>query len=353
MARAKETRDPFFDFFYQFFEKYLPGARNCSPATVKSYRSTFRMLERYCDTCTGQPFSKMTMDTFDHGLVVSFMAWLKDDLGNLPATMALRLAAVKSFLHFCAARDTIYTSNRDSVCQIASPKVPDRGVAALSQDGLAALLEQPDPERPKGLRDLTFMTLMYDAGARMQEVLGLRLCDIALEDGIACLWLTGKGNRRRKVPIDNKAAEHLLRYIGEFHQGGAGNSTDLLFYTVIHGKRCPMSDDCARAFIKKYAGKAHDAGGNLPVNIHPHQLRHTRALHLYQAGNSLITVRDFLGHRSIATTDIYARADARMLAEAVRRVTPAAEGETEDWLKPDMAQQLEAFLRKYRTPNSC
>jgi site-specific recombinase XerD len=308
------------------------------------------MLETYCDTCTDRPFSKMTMKTLDHELVVSFMAWLKDGLGNSPATLASRLAAIKSFLHFCSARDAIYIAPCNSVCQIPSPKIPDRGVNSLSQDALKALLGQPDPTNPKGLRNLTFMTLMYDAGARMQEMLDLRLCDIILEDGIACLWLTGKGNRRRKVPIDNKAVEHLLRYIGEFHQGTTCNCTDLLFYTIIHSNRCPMSEDCARSFIKKYAIKAHEVSDDMPADMHPHQLRHSRALHLYQSGNSLIIVRDFLGHKSIATTDIYARADARMLREAISKVTPVTADETGDWLQPDMAKQLEAFLKKHRKP---
>jgi site-specific recombinase XerD len=350
MAGTKVAQDPFFDYFHQYFTEYLPGARNCPPGTIGTYRSAFRLLGEFCDTHTERPFSKMVMDALGHNTVVSFLAWLKDARKNGPATIAVRLAAIKSFLGFCAARDPLYAAQYRSVCLIPTPKIPDKGVPFLSKDGIKALLAQPDASRPKGLRDLTFMAIMYDAGARMSEVLGLRVSDIRIEDGIVCLWLTGKGNKRRMVPIEDKAAEILLRYLKEAHPAATYGCTDLLFYTVIHGVRCQMSDDCARLFIKKYAAKAREASDDVPARMHSHLLRHSRAMHLYQSGCDLIIIRDFLGHTSLSVTSIYARADARMLKEAIEKVTPVGKDEAAEWLKEGIAAQLEKHLKKRRTP---
>jgi site-specific recombinase XerD len=348
MAATKAAKDPFFDYFHQYFTEYLPGARNCSEGTIETYRSAFRLLEEFCDTHTARPFSKMVMDALGHDTVVSFPAWLKDMRGNGPATLAVRLAAIKSFLGFCSARDPLYTAQYQSVCLIPTPKIPDRGMAFLPKDGIKALLAQPDASKPKGLRDLAFMALMYDAAARMSEMLNLRMSDIRIEDGIVCLWLTGKGNKRRMVPIEDNVANILLRYLKEAHPNATYGSTDLLFYTVIHNKRCQMSDDCARLFIKKYAAKAREVSDDVPEKMHSHLLRRSRAMHLYQSGCDLIIIRDFLGHTSLAVTSIYARADARMLKEAIERVTPVGEGEAAEWLKEGIAAQLESHLKKRR-----
>jgi site-specific recombinase XerD len=304
MAARKASRDPFFDYLYQFFTEYLPGAQGCSGDTMKSYRSTFRVLEEFVDSSGDASFAEMEMGRLSHALVTSFMSWLKDCRNNSPATIALRLAAIRSFLRFCAARDAIWSHLRDSVAAIPAPKVPDKGVQSLSAGAIAAILAQPDASVPRGLRDLAFMAVMYSAGARMGEMLSLRICDIGTGDGVVSLWLTGKGNKRRPVPIDDEAAQHLLQYLESFHPNACRCSEDLLFYTVIHGQRCPMSDDCARRFIKKHSDAAREVCGDVPKSMHSHLFRHSRALHLYQAGNDLITVRDFLGHASIATTDI-------------------------------------------------
>jgi site-specific recombinase XerD len=231
---------------------------------------------------------------------------------------------------------------------IPAPKVPDRGVQSLGADAIAAILAQPDASCPKGLRDLAFMAVMYSAAARMGEVLGLRVCDIMTESGVVSLWLTGKGKKRRQVPIDDDAARHLLRYLEKFHPGACRCSEELVFYTVIHGQRCPMSDDCARRFIKKHSDAAREGCADVPENMHSHLFRHSRALHLYQAGNDLITIRDFLGHSSIASTDIYARADMRMLKDAIERVTPGGGGGEEEWKDPGIAEMLRDYLEKHK-----
>jgi len=180
----------------------------------------------------------------------------------------------------------------------------------------------------------------------MQEMLDLRVGDIRIDDGISCLWLTGKGRKRRVVPIGTKATRHLARYLEEFHPQAKAYDGNLLFYTVIHGMHCPMSADCAERFIKKYAAAAHNTCKEVPESMHAHRFRHARAMHLYQAGNDLIAVRDFLGHSSIATTDIYARADIKMLDAAIKKIVPDEdEAAIKNWENEAIATQLSEYLK--------
>jgi len=345
MSSRKDKRDPYFDYFAQFFNEHLPSTKDCSEYTIASYRSTFRLLEKYYTNLTGKAVATMKMAVFDIAFVEGFMGWLKSSRASGPSTIGVRLVAVKSFLKFCSRRDTLYTSLYSAVSEIHAPVVPDKGLVYLSENALRAILAQPDPKTPKGLRNLAFIALMYESGARMQEMLDVRLSDIQVDDGILCLWLTGKGKKRRVVPIGVKAARHLAVYLNAFHANAGINSCDPLFYTVIHGQRHNMSADCAERFIKKYASAARESCKEVPVNMHAHLYRHSRAMNLYQAGNDLITVRDFLGHKSIATTDIYARADTKMLSEAIEKVTPLDASDTKEWEDAGVKQQLQDYLR--------
>lgn len=337
--------DPFFDLFAQFFEEHLPATMNRSACTVASYRAAFRLLEAFYVERTGKPFASMTMPVIDAAFVESFAAWLKESRGNCQATVNARVAAVKSFLAFCATRDSVHVARCESVRSLKMPRVPDRGVEYLTPAEIARLLAQPDTTTDKGLRDCTFMTLMYEAGARMQEVLDLRLRDIVVDAGIPCVWLTGKGRKRRVVPISAEMAALLAAYMDVFHAGAPSSPSDHVFYTVIHGARCRMSPDCADKFIKKHASAAHEDCPGIPPKMRSHLMRHSRAMHLYQAGNDLITVRDFLGHTSIAVTDVYARADARMLNDAASKVElPGKKPGEKRWRDSAAAKQLKDYL---------
>ena len=345
MARKKE-RDPFFELFAQFFETHLPVTMNRSGCTVESYRAAFRLLEAYYVESTGKPFATMTMGALDAAFVESFAAWLKESRGNCQATVNARVAAVKSFMSFCASRDAVHVARCESVRAVKMPRIPDRGIDYLTIEEVGRVLAQPDTSTPKGLRDCAFMSLMYETGARMKEMLGLRLGDIAVDAGIPCVWLTGKGRKRRVVPVSPEMTALLAAYMEVYHTEAGAKASDLLFYTVIHGMRCQMSPDCADKFIKKHAAAAHKGHPGIPPKMKSHLWRHSRAMHLYQAGNDLITVRDFLGHTSIAVTDVYARADAHMLSEAAAKVElKGGAGEPKRWKDGKVATQLQAYLK--------
>lgn len=123
----------------------------------------------------------------------------------------------------------------------------------------------------------------------------------------------------RHVPITAKTVEHIKYYLRMFHPKPTERQDDYLFYTVIHREKRQMSCDNVARFIKQYGESARKKSPDIPENVHPHQLRHTRAIHLYRAGMPLAVLAEFLGHSDISTTQIYAYADPEMKRAAIKK----------------------------------
>jgi len=176
----------------------------------------------------------------------------------------------------------------------------------------------------KGLRDQFFLLFMYDTGARLQEIRTLTLRDITWGKEVS-VTLHGKGSKVRVVPLMKPTAEHLENYLKVFHpeyNRKENSYVDLpLFYVVQHGRRQPISDSAARKLVRSYGDKAKLICPELPDIVHPHLIRHSRAMHLYQRGMDLTLVQQWLGHAQIETTQIYAYADTEHKRKAIEKST--------------------------------
>lgn len=164
------------------------------------------------------------------------------------------------------------------------------------------------------------MVLMYDTAARIQEIIDLRVCDVRLED-TPQVRLHGKGNKYRSAPIMKDTVSHYHRYMEVFHPDEGQHSQKELFYTRRKGVCGPISDDTIRIFMDRYAKAAHALCPDVPEKIHPHLLRHSRAMHLYHHGMDLTLVSQWLGHANLSTTLIYAHADTEMKRSAIEKAT--------------------------------
>ena len=163
------------------------------------------------------------------------------------------------------------------------------------------------------------MILMYDAALRCQEILDLKVRDVDLNAVSPCILVTGKGDKMRSVPITAKTVEHIKRYLKKFHPHHNERRDDYLFYTMLHQERKQMSCDNVGRFMKQYGILARKKCRDIPENVHPHQLRHTRAIHLYRNGMPLAILKEFLGHADISTTQVYAYADTEMKRAAIKK----------------------------------
>ncbi len=340
---SKHIDDSFFKYVRSFLLVHLPRHKCFSSNTVKAYRDTINLFRIFLFKEKEIPFTKITFNIINQDLVYEFLLWIQTSRNCSISTRNQRLAALKSFLQYCANEDPTLMAVYMDIQQISALREQKNVISYMTKNALKTLLAQPNSKNRLGLRNRFFMILLYDTGGRMQEVLDLKLKDISLETEVPCIYMTGKGNKVRVIPLMDKTILHLLEYLKLFHPTQPDNKDDYLFYTVIKGKQGPMSPDNVSVFIKKYAEQARTSCPEIPQKVHAHLFRHSRAMHLYQSGIPLSYIKDFLGHASVTTTDIYASADTTMIRDALEKAahmesnqsfeTPIWEGDEDMILK--------------------
>ena len=315
-----KTDDSFFKHVRGFLTVYLPKNKCYSQHTVKSYRDAINLFRRFFLEEKQLPFTKITFDKINKQALDEFMDWLKNSRDCATSTRNLRLAALKSFLYYCAMEDPSLMAVYMDAQKVQSKKVVRNKAEYMSETALKTLLEQPDTATRRGLRNQVMMIFMYDTGARIDEILKLKLRDLHLNNQIPCVYLSGKGEKTRAIPLMEKTIAHLHVYIEAYHPQEDMKNDQYLFYTVIKGQKGKMSEDNVACFLKGYAKSAHQICPEIPLNMHAHLFRHTRAMHLYQAGIPLSYIKDFLGHASVNTTSIYASTDISMMQAALEKI---------------------------------
>lgn len=305
-----------------FFYIYLPKQRCFSKNTVDSYKTAFNLFLDYMLEQHNSPLHHMTLGDFNKDNLAGFVDWLAAARQNSPGTCNQRLMAFRSFAKYLGMKDFALASVYADVCCVPTKKKAAKVVDFLSEKALKTLLVQPDTSKRAGIRNQCFMCLMYDTAARCQELLDFRLRDLSLDGKAPFVYLTGKGRKTRAVPLMKMTVNHLLNYLKIFHLDYKNRMDDYLFYTTSHGERHPMSRDTVQLFMKNYGKAAREICPDIPEQVHPHQLRHTRAIHLYRGGMPLSILSEFLGHASEETTRIYAYADTEMKRKAIEKATP-------------------------------
>jgi len=312
----------FFSMTYEFLEVYLPKQCGRSPHTVESYRDALSLFRRYILNIVGISIGKFTFAECTRECVLGFMKHLSE-LKSKPGTRNQRLAVLKSYLMFAADKDISLQSNELDIRRVPQCRVPKTEKTVIPEEAMTAILQQPSNTKI-GLRDRTILILLYDSGARLAEVLGLNVSDVAIYGDNPYIRVNGKGSKQRIVPISEKTAAHLTHYISEYHTKER-RDTDLLFFTVIKNVIGMMSEGNVERFVKEYARKAQCSCPSVPDHVHPHMFRRTRATQLYQNGVSLPLVSRLLGHASLETTRLYAKPSFKMLRDAIESVETSEE----------------------------
>jgi len=324
-----------------YFSTYLPLTCGVSPNTCSSYRDAFKLLLLYFQEEKGVSANSIELRMLNLNLVSDFLDWLEAQRKVSVTTRNQRLAALKAFAHYIQYRNPEYLENCTDIIAMRPKKHEKPIVPFLTEDELKALLAQPNPSTRHGLRDLTLLSLLYDSGARVQEITDLKLKDIRLIKP-AMVILTGKGRKARQVPLMKDTCRLLDAYVRNFHLESEPLTSPLFFNK--NGKA--LSRYGVTYILKKYASQAELDSNSRKVS--PHVLRHTKAMHLLRAGVNMIYIRDFLGHVDISTTEVYARIDAEMkrkvFEEKVPNFTPNT---TMPWEEDeDLLQWLTQFGKK-------
>ena len=188
----------------------------------------------------------------------------------------------------------------------------------LTPQALKLILIQPDTSTFPGRRDLVLLSTLYDTGARVQELIDLRVRDVRF-DPPAIITLTGKGRIIRQMPLSPNTESLLKQYVDEAFGEIAGASDQTLFYNRMRSK---LTRAGIGYIINKHVQRARLKSAIVPERVNPYLMRHTKAMLLLQSGVALIYTRDLLGHVDIATTEIYARADTEMKRKAIEKAYP-------------------------------
>jgi len=307
----------FFKTVRSFILEYLPKQRSYSENTIKSYRSVLNLLVDYLRSEKLLKVSQIDFPVFNRDIILSFLDWLEHSRNCGVRTRNHRLMVLRSFFTYAGVMDCTQVALQLDIEDVPVKNAPDRIVDFLTEDALKALLDQPDANKRLGLRNQFFMILTYDTAARCSEILNLKIRNLRILTKHPSAYLIAKGNKPRTVSLLAKTVEHCNRYLKAFHPDSRDD--DYLFYTVFHGTKHRMSADTVASFMEKYGDMARKICPEVPVKVHPHQLRHTRAIHYYRDGMPLALIAELLGHASVESTKIYAYADTEMKRVAMEK----------------------------------
>lgn len=310
-----------------FLSHYLAGQRNLSPNTIKAYRDVFVLLLRFCRDVKGIAIEKLGLEQIDDRLVDAFLDHLEQERHCAIRTLNQRLAVLHAFFRYLQVEEPTLLLQCQRILAIPLRRFTRHEVGYLSREYLAALLAQPDLKRSDGRRDAVLLSVLYDTGARVQELIDLTAGDVRLEPP-AQVRILGKGRKVRVVPLMANTARLLQQYIDENKLALPENYDRPLFLNR-HGN--PLTRVGINYILQKHLQKLRETYPHLKQKVSPHTLRHTKAMHLVQGGVSLDIVRDFLGHVDIKTTELYARANLEMKRAAIEKVSPAPVPDIPSW----------------------
>ncbi len=286
------------------FLAFLKFDRTLSDNTVLSYGRDVAKLFRYLES------ERTAFDRARESDLVKFVHG-QSRAGLSPRSMARLISAVKAFYRFLVLDRRL---EKDPAAELSSPKAWLNLPKFLSVKEVQTLLRQPDPSDARGVRDRAMLEVMYAAGLRVSELVGLKVDDVHLKDTF--LLSRGKGGKERIVPIGRAAVEAVEKYLAEGRPKLLKKPTDALFLSRLGG---PFTRQGTWKMLRGYAKAA-----KLTSKIHPHVLRHSFATHLLERGADLRAVQAMLGHSQITTTQIYTHVSRERLRKVYDKFHPRA-----------------------------
>lgn len=313
-----------------YLTMYLPGHAGLTEDTIKSYGDTFKLVLKFAEKKRGIRVERIKLSDFNIDFVEAFLLWLEQERGCSISTRNQRLTAIRAFAKYARGKKPEYLYESQKILDFRSKKKPETLAAHLTPDCVKDIIAQPDRMDRWGRRDVALLSLLYDSAARVSEVCDLRVRDVRLKKPYTVI-LTGKpNNKTRAVPIMEETAAALEKYIAENHLQTADKADSPLFFNHQHGK---LTRAGVTYILKKHCKDAREDNPLIPAKISPHVMRHSKAMHLLQAGVNLVYIRDFLGHAQIKTTEIYAKTDTETKRKHIEGVQIRIDPNLPDWAK--------------------
>jgi len=297
----------------QFFTEYLVKQRAVSPRTIASYRDAMMLFLDFAHERLSKSPTALSLSDFDPDLILAFLDHLEIDRHNSIRSRNLRLTALRSFLKFAARRDVSSFYVNESALGVPMKRFERPMLGFLSRDEMLAVLSQPG-DTWTSKRDHLLLALLYNTGARVSEIIGVRVGDVVM-DGAACVHLHGKGRKQRSTPLWKSTAQEIRAWLR--YNPTLGTDAALLpnrdGHAMTRGNVTQRLDIAVAKATEKFSSLS-------KRNISPHTIRHTTAMHLLQSGVAFSVIALWLGHESMTTTHRYVEANLEMKVQALEKL---------------------------------
>ena len=328
------------NFIKPFFSHYLPIQRGLALNTILAYRDAIKLVLCYTADTLHKNVEELCVEDVYESLVLQFLDNLENTRGCSVRTRNARMAAICALFSFIAREEPSLLLHCQMIRTIPIKRTQHKTVDYLEENEMQALLDSVDLNSRTGERDKALLILLYNTGARVSEIVGLKLANLRLK-GIAQINLLGKGNKYRNCPLWDETVEALEAYLKQRTAKDPANHQ--LF---LNANGAPITRFGVRHIIGKYATIAESQCPSIATKtVTPHTIRHTTAMHLLRSGNDVNMVSYWLGHADINTTHIYVEIDMEMKRKMLQKAGPPDVKRPHPWQKPNILQWLNALAK--------
>jgi site-specific recombinase XerD len=308
---------------HDFFLEYLSQQKGLRRSSLRSYRDTLRLFLPFTSKEMRRPISRLKLEDLTLERVLGFLRHLERDRHNGVATRNQRLAALRTFVEYLGHRSPEALKLCQQVAAIPTKRTTLPETRFIAREQVQSLFQGLPADGRLALRDRTLLLFLYNTGARVQEVVDLRVENLSL-DSPASVRLHGKGDKWRQCPLWAETAAQLATLLGS----RTADPSAPVF--LANSGRCLTRFGIYKR-VRQLTAHIHTCGAGDTTHISPHVWRHTAAVHLLEAGVDINVIRGWLGHVSLNTTHRYAEITMRMKMEAMKICAPSGTAHSAPW----------------------
>lgn len=327
-----------------FFNQFLAVQKGLSFNTILAYRDAIKLLLCFSADHLKKTVDKLDIEDLEHSLILEFLNYIENSRGCSIETRNARLAAIRSFFNFIGTEEPLLLMQSQKIRTIPKKQTEHKAIDYLDEDEIQAILNSVDLNSRTGIRDKALLLILYNTGARVQEIVDLKIADLRL-DSSGQVKLLGKGKKQRACPLWPETVDAIKDYIE--HRNPKEPNEDHLF---LNANAKPITRFGIRYIIKQYAKSAGDKCPSMnKKDVAPHTFRHSTAMHLIRAGNDINMVGNWLGHADINTTHKYVEIDMDMKRKMLQ-ISPVPKtknaSKTPKWQNPDILKWLDNLSKR-------
>ena len=329
------------NYMKRFFGHYLPVQKGLAVNTMHAYRDAVKLLLCYAADTLGRPVDRLAVQDITEKVVIAFLDHVEQERKCSAGTRNARLAAIRSLFAFVAREEPALLQQCQRIRAIPLKRTQHQTVDYLEENEMQAILDAVDSNSRTGIRDRALLLLLYNTGARVSEIVGLKLPNLRL-DGAGQVHLLGKGKKHRACPLWPETVTALQAYLEQRSPKEPG-----IEHLFLNANGAPITRFGIRYITGKYGAAAQGQCPSIKTKtVTPHTIRHTTAMHLLRSGNDVNMVSYWLGHADINTTHIYLEIDMEMKRRMLEKAGAPAIKKKEPWHKPDILQWLNNLAKE-------